>query len=222
MEAAKTASYSKILVQFWPRDFFFIFVNKLQADLLPLMTTLPIFNTIYLWSGTHLSVIPCAGAKLRSLAKTFLLSTVILSLLKAGKHHAQLNKYLTTEAALVQPASHGTMIFENEISQRDQVSKYLYLSLTAVEVNPETCICFKRILQVAERESAYNHNAWIRKKKHVLLRHRKKTWSTWLVRRALKKENDRCCQWETTCFDKKWKKAVYRLFWDEEIEGRMF
>lgn len=149
--------------------FFFIFVNKLQADLLPLMTTLPIFNTIYLWSGTHLSVIPCAGAKLRSLAKTFLLSTVILSLLKAGKHHAQLNKYLTTEAALVQPASHGTMIFEYEISQRDQVSKYLYLSLTAVEVNPETCICFKRILQAAERESAYNHNAWIRKKKHVLL-----------------------------------------------------
>lgn len=127
------------------------------------MTTLPIFNTIYLWSGTHLSVIPCAGAKLRSLAKTFLLSTVILSL------HAQLNKYLTTEAALVQPASHGTTIFENEISQRDQVSKYLYLSLTAVEVNPETCICFKRILQAAERESAYNHNAWIRKKKHVLL-----------------------------------------------------
>lgn len=139
------------------------------------MTTLPIFNTIYLWSGTHLSVIPCAGAKLRSLTKTFLLSTVILSLLKAGKHHAQLNKYLTTEAALVQPASHGTMIFENEISQRDQVSKYLYLSLTAVEVNPETCICFKRILQAAERESAYNRNAWIRKKKHVLLRHRKKT-----------------------------------------------
>lgn len=54
-----------------------------------------------------------------------------------------------------------------EISQRDQVLKYLYLSSSAVEINPETYVCFKRIPQAAERGSTYKDNAMVANEKQI-------------------------------------------------------